>query len=76
MTYDPSSFYSPVTVAVDAFVRLEWPLSGICARTKACVLASTRYRKKGPMFLRLDVDATTMETLEHMVWPPEHNHDV
>lgn len=76
MTYDPLAFYSPVTVAVEAFVRVEWPLNSAHVRTMASILCATRYKRGGLVLTHLDADETTMETIEHMVCMSGHNHDV
>ena len=76
MTYDPLAFYSPVTVGVEAFIRVEWPLNSAHTRTMAALLCATRYKRGGLYLTHLDADETTMETMQHMAGPPEHSHDV
>lgn len=79
MTYNALVFYSPVTVAMEAVMRVRGPLNSVPRNTRARMLGRIRYKSHGRMM-------DTLETPEYaalflpgagvVALSTEHNHDV
>jgi hypothetical protein len=78
MTYDPLVFYSPVTVAMEAVMRVRGPLNNVACNTRARMMGRIRYKSHGRLMTTLELleDADLFMVQWIGVASTEHNHDV